>query len=226
MGEYPFSMLDRFAANQFSAPVKRDYHRPSWQNESLPAVEMLPKLRYKHTTRAVSVLDRMPLIVAAYADDVPVRLRSRRPGQCAARRRALSVAFLSALSAAAVHRLAAGVRCVVRRAGAGDGGHGGRGGGDADPDGVSRRPLRRAAVSGRRDPVDDPVDRGDGARDLLLAGRRAGIVVRGSAIRSFTRRITRSSAARWIGRNWGVPSPFTPLPVMSGLPPPRRPPPR
>ena len=121
----------------------------------------------------------MPLFIATWADDIPVRPRSRCPGQCAARRRALSVAFLSALPAAAVHRLAEDVRCVVRRAGAGDGGHGGRGGGDADPDGVSRRPLRRAAVPGRRDPVDDPVDRGDGACHRLLAGRRAGVAVGG-----------------------------------------------
>ena len=121
----------------------------------------------------------MPLFIATWADDISVCLWSRCPGQCAARRWALSVAFLSALSAAAIHRLAAGVRCVVRRAGAGDGGHGGGGGGDADPDGVSRRPLRRAAVPGRRDPVDDLVDRGDGARHRLLAGRRAGVAVGG-----------------------------------------------
>jgi hypothetical protein len=140
-------------------------------------VGVLPKSRYKHTTPSVSVLDRTPHIVAAWADDVSVRLRSRRSGQCAARRRALSVAFLPALPAAAVHRLAADVRCVVCRVGAGDGGHGRRGGSDADPGGVSRRPLRRAAISGRRGPLDDPVDRGDGAGDRLLAGGRAGIVV-------------------------------------------------
>jgi hypothetical protein len=34
---------------------------------------------------------------------------------------------------------------------------------------------------------------------------------RGSATRSSMRRITPSSAGRWIGRNWGDPSPFTPF---------------
>src|SRR5690348_8271493 len=146
---------------------------------SRPAVGMLSKPRYEHTTRAVSMLDRMPLFIATWADDVSVQLRSGCPRQRAARRRAFSVAFLSAVSAAAIHRLAAGVRCFVRRVGAGHGSHGGRGGGDADADGVSRRSLRRAAVSGRRDPFDDPVDRGDGAGDRLLAGGRAGAAVGG-----------------------------------------------
>src|SRR5271169_2252786 len=106
----------------------------------------------------VSVLDRMPLFIATWADDISVHLWARCPRQYAARRRALSVAFLSTLSAAAVYRLAAGIRCIVRRAGSDDGGHGGRGGIDADPDGVSCRPLRRAAVPGGRDPVDGLVD--------------------------------------------------------------------
>src|SRR5438477_9917247 len=87
-------------------------------------------------------------------------LWTRCPGQCAAGRRALSVAFLSALSAPAVDRVAEDVRCLVCRAGADDGGHGGRGVGDGDPDGVFRRPLRRAAVPGRRNHVDDSVDAG------------------------------------------------------------------
>src|ERR1700738_4372553 len=148
------------------------------------------KPRYNHTTRAVSVLDRMPLFIAIWADDISVQLRARCPGQRAARRGAFSVAFLSALSAAAVHRLAAGVRCVVRRAGAGDGGHGGRGGGDADPYGVSCGPLRRAAVPGRRDPADDPIDRRDGARHRLLAGGRGGGSFGGGAFRHPSRGIT------------------------------------
>ena len=75
---------------------------------------------------------------------------------------------------------------------------------------------------GRRDPVDDPVDRRDGARHRLLAGRRAGVAVGGRQFGHSTRRITRSSAGRSIGRNWAGPSPFTPLSAMSGLPPPRR----
>jgi hypothetical protein len=121
----------------------------------------------------------MPLFIATWADDESDRPWSRCPGQRAARRGALSVAFLPALSATAVHRLAAGVRCIVRRVRAGDGGHGGRGCGDADPDGVSRRSLRRAPIPRRRDPVDDPVDRRDGVCHRLLAGGRAGTVVGG-----------------------------------------------
>src|SRR5207248_1392471 len=85
--------------------------------------------------------------IAKWADDISVHLWTRCPGQCAPGRRTLSVAFLSALSAPAVDRVAEDVRCLVCRAGADDGGHGGRGVGDADPDGVSRRPLRPATAA-------------------------------------------------------------------------------
>ena len=38
------------------------------------AVGILPKPRYKDTTRAVSVLDRTPLFIATWADDVSVHV--------------------------------------------------------------------------------------------------------------------------------------------------------
>jgi hypothetical protein len=101
-------------------------------------------------------------------------VRSRQPGQRAARRRPFSVAFLSALPAAGFHRLAASLWRFLRRTRPGDGGDVGGRRADADPDGVSRRPLRSTAVSGRRHAVDDPVDDGDGVCHRLLAGGPAG----------------------------------------------------
>jgi len=108
-----------------------------------------------------------------------VHLRSRYPRECAARRRALSVAFLSALPAAVVHRLAEGVRCLFRRTRPRDGGNGGGRRIDADADGVFRRPLRRAPIPDRRHLDDDAVDCGDGARHRVLAGGRASALVGG-----------------------------------------------
>ena len=130
-------------------------------------------------SRAVSALDRVPLFIATCSNASLVYLRPRHPGQSAARFRPLPVAFLSALPAPGVHRLAAGLRRLLRRARPGDGGDVGHGRAAADPDGVSRRSLWRPPVPDRRHLADDLVDFGDGIRHRLLAGRWAGIALRG-----------------------------------------------
>src|SRR5271169_2184495 len=73
--------------------------------------------------RAVPALDRLLLFTATCSNAPSVHLRSRHPGQSAARLRPLPVALLSALPAADVHRLAAGLRRLLCRARLGHGGH-------------------------------------------------------------------------------------------------------
>src|SRR5258707_8146310 len=99
----------------------------------------------------------MPLFIATCNDAAPVHLRSRCPGQSAARRGPLPLPFLSALPAAVVYRVAAGLRRLVRRARPGDGGDVGHRSTAADADGVSRRPLWGPPISYRRHIGDDPV---------------------------------------------------------------------
>src|SRR6516165_2078155 len=117
------------------------------------------------------LLDRTPLFIATCGDATIARLWPRHPGQSVARLGPLPVAFLPTLPAAAVHRLAAGFRCLLCQARSGHGGDVGDRGGYADPDGVSRRPVWRPAVPDRRHLADDPVDGGDGLCQRLLADR-------------------------------------------------------
>src|SRR4029077_3849993 len=99
--------------------------------------------------------DWLPLSVATSNDAETVRLRPRCPGQSAARFRPFPVPFLSAMPAAAVHRLAADLRRLVCPARPGHGGDVRDCGHHADPYGVSGRPLRGASLSDRRHLADD-----------------------------------------------------------------------
>ena len=129
--------------------------------------------------RRTSLLDRMPPSIATCSDATILRLWPRHSGQSAARLRPLPVAFLSALPAATVHRLAADLRGLIREARPGDGGDVGDRGSHANADGVSRRPPRGAPVPDRRHSADDLVDGGDGICQRLLAARSSGVAFGG-----------------------------------------------
>ena len=119
----------------------------------------------------------MPPFIATCADATVIRLWPRHPGQSASRLGSLPIAFLPTLPAAIVYRLAADFRCLLCQARPGHGGDVGDRGSHADPDGISRRPLRRPAVPDQRHLADDLVDGGNGLYHRLLADRHAGAAV-------------------------------------------------
>src|SRR5271166_2776126 len=138
-----------------------------------------------------SALDRVPLFIATRGHARMVRLRPRHPGQSAARLRPLSVAFLSALPAAAVHRLAESFRRLVRSTRLGHGSDVRDRCTAADPDGVPRRPLRRPPVPRRWHLANDLVDGSDGIFQQPTGRSSRWRCFRVSATRSSIRRITR-----------------------------------
>src|SRR6516162_3824005 len=92
----------------------------------------------------------MPLFIATCRDARIVRSRPRRPGQSAARLWPLPVAFLSALPAAAIHRLAAGLQRLLCPARPSHGAHVGHRSAAANPMGflVDRFGARPFLIGG------------------------------------------------------------------------------